>query len=72
MQLKLLLSLYFLTNITFNFALGVSLLKKYDKLHKKLNRMLNRPKGNYNIAKQLGTISFYKKWLNEMSFMSRE
>ncbi|XP_076664382.1 uncharacterized protein LOC143366843 [Andrena cerasifolii] len=44
MQLKLLLSLYFFTNITFNFAFGISLLKKYDKLHKKLNRMLNRQK----------------------------
>lgn len=46
MQLKLLLTVYYLLNIVSNFIIGINLWKKYDELRKKINKKLNKQKGN--------------------------
>lgn len=46
MRLKLLLYIYFLLNIVSNFIIGINLWKKYNELRKKINKKLNKQKGN--------------------------
>lgn len=46
MQLRLLLNVYYLLSIMFNFIIGINLSKKYDELRKKINKKLNKQKGN--------------------------